>query len=163
MEPILFLDNNEIPVGALARSRNIVKDWNLNNFSDVDKTMLGTIQEITENIEFPESGMADILKKCATSNQWSEGLGAETVDSSGKMLSISVNTLDSILGEVELKERSNHIGNRCNDPISLPIGLKLDQLVDHREVRSISSSKGSSLVSFSRFFIASGKSRFSGG
>ncbi|XP_019267266.1 PREDICTED: squamosa promoter-binding-like protein 6 [Nicotiana attenuata] len=144
---ILFPDNNEMPVGALARSRNIVKDWNLNNFSDVDKTMFGTIQEITENIEFSESGIADILKKCATSNQGSEGLGAETVDSSRKVLSISVNTLDSILGEVELKERSNHIANRCNDPISLPVGLKLEQLVDHREVRSISSSKGSSLLS----------------
>ncbi|XP_009600444.1 squamosa promoter-binding-like protein 6 [Nicotiana tomentosiformis] len=143
---LLFPDNIEMPVGALAK-RNIVKDWNFKNpFSNVDRSIFGTIQEITVNTEFPESGIVDILEKCTSSKQWLGGFGAETVDASRSMLSTSVITLDPILGEVELEERFNHMAKRSNDPISLPIGLKLEQSIEHGEVRSSQSSNGISVL-----------------
>ncbi|KAJ8574351.1 hypothetical protein K7X08_026156 [Anisodus acutangulus] len=141
---LLFPDN----IPTVTRSRNTLMDWNLNPFSDVDKSMFGTSQEINVNTEFQESGIADILKKCAASNQLSGGSGAETADASRKMLlSTSVIYLDQILGEVELETRFSHTANRSNDPISSPIGLKMEKLIDYGVVRSCQSSKGSSVLS----------------
>ncbi|KAK4339253.1 hypothetical protein RND71_040715 [Anisodus tanguticus] len=102
--------------------------------------MFGISQEINVDTELQESGIADILKKCTASNQLSGGLGAETTDASRKiLLSNSVINLDQILGGVEREARCNHMANRSNDPISSPIGLKLDQSIDNGEVKSYSS------------------------
>ncbi|XP_060196915.1 squamosa promoter-binding-like protein 6 [Lycium barbarum] len=139
---LLFPDN----IPTFARSRNMLKDWSLNPFCNVDKNMFVPSQEIDVNTEFQESGIADILKKCTASNQLSGGLHAEIADNSRKVfLSTSVISLDQIVGEVEREARFSHMGNKSNDPISSPIGLKLEQLVHNGEVRSSQSPKGSSV------------------
>ncbi|CAN4094799.1 unnamed protein product [Withania somnifera] len=119
---LLYPDN----IPTFARSKNIPKNWNWNPFSGIDKNVFGTIEEITLSTKFPES---DIVKKCYASYQLLGGLGAETVD-----FPTSVITLDQILRGAERETRFQHTANRSNHPISLPITLKLEQLIDHGEL-----------------------------
>nr|AUW52974.1 squamosa promoter binding-like protein 6b [Petunia x hybrida] len=125
----LLHDNIELPISGLATSRNLI------TFCDVDRIMFGTSQEISENTEFGGSGIADILRKIEASNPWSGGLGVES-------------------DEVELET-----ANRHNDSISLPIGLKLERLIDYGEARSCQSSKGSSVLSLAESLLPLGKSQ----
>ncbi|OIT31469.1 PREDICTED: squamosa promoter-binding-like protein 6 [Nicotiana attenuata] len=127
----LFPDNVELSVDTFSRSRNTVKDWNLNPFCDVDKPICGPSQEITESTGFLESGIADIFKKSAASNPCPGALSGEI--GNGSML--------------ELGAMFNRSATKSCNPMSLPIGLKLDELTDYGEVRTSQSSKESSVLS----------------
>ncbi|KAK4376574.1 hypothetical protein RND71_002870 [Anisodus tanguticus] len=125
-----------------------VKEWNLNPFCDVDKSIFGPSQEITESSEFPGSGIADILKKSAASNPCPGVLSTEMGDGCGKMLSsTSMFSFEPITREVGLGAMFNHSGIKYNNPVSSPIDLKFEELTDHGEFRTSQSSKESSVLS----------------
>lgn len=146
---LLYPDNVELSVDTLSRSRNIVKEWNLNPFCDVDKSICGFSEEITENREFLGSGIADILKKSAASNSCHGVLSGEMGDGCGKMLSTTTvfNTFEPIPGEVGLGAMFNRSAVKSNNPMSSLIDLKLEELNDHGELRTSQSSKESSILS----------------
>nr|AUW52973.1 squamosa promoter binding-like protein 6a [Petunia x hybrida] len=125
----MFSDNVELPVDTIARSRNSVKEWNLNPFCDVDKSICGPSQEINESTEFLDSGIADILKK------------------SGARNSRSMFSFEPIHGEMELGAMFNHSGTKSNNSMSSRIDLKLEELTDYGDVRTSQSSKESSVLS----------------
>ncbi|KAJ8548039.1 hypothetical protein K7X08_021275 [Anisodus acutangulus] len=125
-----------------------VKEWNLNPFCDVDKSICGPSQEITESSEFPGSGIADILKKSAASNPCPGVLSAEMGDGCGKMLSsTSMFSFEPITGEVGLGAMFNHSAIKSNNLMSSSIDLRLEELTDHRELMTSQSSKESSVLS----------------
>ncbi|MCD7445930.1 hypothetical protein HAX54_024631 [Datura stramonium] len=157
---LLFPDNVELSVDTLSRSRNILKEWNLNPFCDVDKSISGCSQEITESTEFLGSGIADILKKSAASNPFPGVLSAEMGDGCGKMLSsTSLFTFEQIPGEVGLGAMFNHSVTRSNNPMSSPTDLKLEELTDHGEFMTSQSSKESSVLSSPEPSLPTGKAQ----
>ncbi|CAN4122036.1 unnamed protein product [Withania somnifera] len=157
---LLFPDNVELPVDTLSRSRNIVKEWNLNPFCDVDKSICGFSQEMTDSAEFLGSGIADILKKSAASNPYPGVLSAEMGDGCGKVLSSSsMFTFEPIAGEVGLGAMFNHSGTKSNNPMSSLIDLKLEELTDHEELRTSQSSKESSVLCSPEPSLPTGKSQ----
>lgn len=157
---LLFPDNVEPSDDTLSRSRNIVKEWNLNPFYGVDKSICGFSQEITESTEFLGSGIADILKKSAASNPCPGVLSAEMGDGCSKMLSsTSMFTFEPIPGEVGLGAMFNHSATRSNNPMSSPVDLKLEELTDHGEFMTSQSSKESSVLSSPESSLPTGKAQ----
>lgn len=157
---LLFPDNVELSVDTLSRGRNIIKDWNLNPFGDVDKSICGFSQEITDSPEFLGSGIADILKKSAASNPSSGVLGGEMGDGCGKMLSSSsMFTFEPIPGEVGLGAMFNHSATKSNNLMSSLIDLKLEELTDHGELKTSQSSKESSVLSSPEPSLPTGKAQ----
>ncbi|XP_055809880.1 squamosa promoter-binding-like protein 6 isoform X2 [Solanum dulcamara] len=158
---LIFPDNVELSVDTLSRSRNIVKEWNLNPFCDVDKSICGFSQEITESTEFLGSGIADILKKSAACNPCHGGLSGEMGDGCGKVLSSTsmFNTFEPIPGEVGLGAMFNRSASKSNNPMSSLIDLKLEELTDHGELRTSQSSKESSILSSPESSLPAGKAQ----
>ncbi|KAK4715226.1 hypothetical protein R3W88_013564 [Solanum pinnatisectum] len=156
---LIFPDNVELSVDAVSRSRSIAKEWNLNPFCDVDKSICGFSQEVTESTEFLGSGIADILKKSAASNPCPGVLSGEMSDGCGKMLSSTsmFNTFEPIPGEVGLGAMFNHSATKSNNPMSSLIDLKLEELTDHGELRTSQSSKESSILSSPESSFPAGK------
>ncbi|XP_004239031.2 squamosa promoter-binding-like protein 6 [Solanum lycopersicum] len=158
---LIFPDNVELSVDTVSRSRSIVKEWNLNPFCDVDKSICGFSQEVTENTEFLGSGIADILKKSAASNPCPGVLSGEMSDGCGKMLSSTsmFNSFEPIPGEVGLGAMFNNSATKSNNPMSSLIALKLEELTDHGELRTNQSSKESSILSSPESSLAAGKAQ----
>lgn len=152
---LLFPDNVELSVDTLSRSRNVVKEWNLNPFCDVDKSICGFSHEITESTEFLGSGIADILKKSAASDSCPGVLSGEMGDGCGKMLSSTstFNTFEPIRGEVGLGAMFNHSASKPNNPMSPLIDLKSEEL------RTSQSSKESSILSSPESSLPAGKAQ----
>nr|XP_004239031.1 squamosa promoter-binding-like protein 6 [Solanum lycopersicum] len=158
---LIFPDNVELSVDTVSRNRSIVKEWNLNPFCDVDKSICGFSQEVTENTEFLGSGIADILKKSAASNPCPGVLSGEMSDGCGKMLSSTsmFNSFEPIPGEVGLGAMFNNSATKSNNPMSSLIDLKLEELTDHGELRTNQSSKESSILSSPESSLAAGKAQ----
>ncbi|KAF3636292.1 putative protein CRABS CLAW-like [Capsicum annuum] len=158
---LVFPDNVELPAYTTSRSRNIVKEWNLNPFCDVDKSICGFSEEITESTELLGSGIADILKKSAASNPCPGFLSGEMGDGCGKMLSSgSMFTFEPIPGEAGLGAMFNHSGTKSNNPMSSSLmDLKLEELTDHGELRTSQSSKESSVLSSPDSSLPTGKAQ----
>lgn len=158
---LLFPDNVELLVDTVSRSRNVVKDWNLNPFCVVDKSICGFSQEVTESTEFLGSGIADILKKSAASNPCPGVLSGEMGDGCGKMLSSTstFNTFEPIRGEVGLGAMFHHSASKSNNPLSSLIDLKLEELTDNGQLRTSQSSKESSILSSPESSLPSGKAQ----
>lgn len=158
---LLFPDNVELSVDTVSRSRNVVKDWNLNPFCVVDKSICGFSQEVTESTEFLGSGIADILKKSAASNPCPGVLSGEMGDGCGKMLSSTstFNTFEPIRGEVGLGAMFHHSASKSNNPLSSLIDLKLEELTDNGQLRTSQSSKESSILSSPESSLPSGKAQ----
>ncbi|XP_059317141.1 squamosa promoter-binding-like protein 6 [Lycium ferocissimum] len=121
-----------------------VKEWNLNPFCDVEKSICGPSQEITESTELLGSGIADILKKSAANNPSPGVLSSEMVDGCGRMLSsTSMFSFEPIPGEVGLGAMFNHSRIKSNNPMPSSIDLKMGTSQSSKESSVLSSPESS--------------------
>ncbi|XP_031097253.1 squamosa promoter-binding-like protein 6 [Ipomoea triloba] len=140
----LFSDSGiELPVDSFTRSRNLLKDWNLNPFSDVDRGMISTNHELNEGAEFMESGLAEMLQKSPVSSPGLRLSSTESDNDFGKMtLSSCVANLDSVPREMEVEARFGY-----NNEKPSQISSKSEEFMNHGNVKSDQSSKSSSVLS----------------
>ncbi|XP_019180610.1 PREDICTED: squamosa promoter-binding-like protein 6 [Ipomoea nil] len=130
-----FLFSDELPVDSFTRSRNLLKDWNLNPFSEVDRGMISTNHELNEGAEFMESGLAEMLQKSPVSSPGLRLSSTESDNDFAKMtLSSCMANLDSVPREMEVEATGYN-------------NQKSEELMHHGNVKSDQSSKSSSVLS----------------
>lgn len=143
---ILFPEEMESPVDALARSRKEFLGWDCNNLENNGLISHG---EAVESMEFMELGFHDMMKRHFPSDLGAGTVYGESVADFSKNLSSPTHMVssNSSFGEDESRTKFSSPLLEASSQESSLIDLKLGRLVDSKESLSAKASKEISAIS----------------